>query len=96
VFDAVGGRLRKVSATATGLDTALVSITMYSGRAQGLVDVQSMITVVDAELVVDDTAGFGDIAFDQINLADMVVINKTDLVSKQQVADLSAARAHLS
>jgi G3E family GTPase len=95
VFDAVGGRLRKVSATATGLDTPLVSITMYSGRAQGLVDVQSMITVVDAELVVDDTAGFGDIAFDQI-LADMVVINKTDLVSKQQVADLSAARAHLS
>jgi G3E family GTPase len=66
-----------------------VAETFLNPSTQGLVDVQNMITVVDAELVVDDTAGFGDIAFDQINVADMVVINKTDLVSKQQVADLT-------
>jgi G3E family GTPase len=66
-----------------------VAETFLNPSTQGLVDVQNMITVVDAELVVDDTAGFGDIAFDQINVADMVVVNKTDLVSKQQVADLT-------
>jgi len=66
-----------------------VAETFLNPSTQGLVDVQNMITVVDAELVVDDTAGFGDIAFDQIIVADMVVINKTDLVSKQQVTDLT-------
>jgi G3E family GTPase len=72
-----------------------VAETFLNPSTQGLVDVQNMITVVDAELVVDDTAGFGDIAFDQINVADMVVINKTDLVSKQQVADLSHRIEHI-
>jgi G3E family GTPase len=66
-----------------------VAETFLNPSTQGLVDVQNIITVVDAELVVDDTAGFGDIAFDQINVADMVVVNKTDLVSAQQVADLT-------
>jgi len=66
-----------------------VAETFLNPSTQGLVDVQNIITVVDAELVVDDTAGFGDIAFDQINVADMVVVNKTDLVSTQQVADLT-------
>jgi G3E family GTPase len=66
-----------------------VAETFLSPSAQGLVDVQNMITVVDAEMVVDDTAGFGDLAFDQIKVADMVVVNKTDLVPPRQVADLA-------
>ena len=66
-----------------------VAETFLSPSAQGLVDVQNMITVVDAELVVDDTAGFGDLAFDQVKVADMVVVNKTDLVPPRQLADLT-------
>jgi G3E family GTPase len=66
-----------------------VAETFLSPSAQGLVDVQNMITVLDAELVVDDTAGFGDLAFDQIKVADMVVVNKTDLVPPRQLADLT-------
>jgi G3E family GTPase len=53
-----------------------VAETFLNPSTQGLVDVQNIITVVDAELVVDDTAGFGDIAFDQINVADMVVVTR--------------------
>jgi G3E family GTPase len=45
--------------------------------------------VLDSELVVEDTAGFGDLAFDQIKIADMVVVNKTDLVSPRQLTDLT-------
>jgi G3E family GTPase len=66
-----------------------VAETFLSPSAQGLVDVQNMITVVDAELVVDDTAGFGDLAFDQIKVADMVVVNKTDLALPHQLAELT-------
>ena len=66
-----------------------VAETFLSPSTQGLVDVQNMIAVVDAELIVDDTAGFGDLAFDQIRVADMVVVNKTDLVSPRQVTDLT-------
>jgi G3E family GTPase len=66
-----------------------VAETFLSPSTQGLVDVQNMIAVLDSELVVEDTAGFGDLAFDQIKIADMVVVNKTDLVSSQQLTDLT-------
>ncbi|MEM8853093.1 MAG: GTP-binding protein [Pseudomonadota bacterium] len=62
--------------------------TFANPSVQTLVDVQNLITVLDADLVVDDAAGFGTLAFDQIVTADLVVINKTDLVSPQQLSAL--------
>jgi G3E family GTPase len=47
-----------------------------------------MITLLDADLVIDDQAGYTDLAFSQIAVADLVVINKTDLVSPRQIEDV--------
>ncbi|XWN33037.1 MAG: GTP-binding protein [Devosia sp.] len=64
--------------------------TFANPSVQTLVDVQNLITVLDADLVVDDEASFGTLAFDQIVTADLVVINKTDLVSPPQLSALKA------
>src|SRR5260370_34926751 len=49
-----------------------------------------MISLIDADLTVDPDAGYGDLAFAQIRTADIVVINKTDLVTLRQLAQLRA------
>jgi G3E family GTPase len=65
-----------------------VAETFLSPGAQGLVDVHNMISVLDADLTVDPNASYGDLAFDQIKTADIVVINKTDLIMPRQLATL--------
>src|SRR6266567_1678545 len=65
-----------------------VAETFLSPAAQGLVDVHNMISVLDADLTVNPNAGYGDLAFDQIKIADIVVINKTDLIAPTQLAVL--------
>jgi G3E family GTPase len=67
-----------------------VAETFLSPAAQGLVDVHNMISLIDADLTVDPAAEYGDLAFDQIRIADIVVINKTDLVTLRQLAQLRA------
>lgn len=67
-----------------------VAETFLAPGAQGLVDLRSMIAMLDADLTVDPDAGYGDLAFDQIKTADIVVINKTDLVLPRQLAALRA------
>jgi G3E family GTPase len=67
-----------------------VAETFLSPAAQGLVDVHNMISLIDADLTVDPDAGYGDLALDQITTADIVVINKTDLVALRQLAQLRA------
>jgi G3E family GTPase len=62
-----------------------VAETFLNPATQSLVDVQNMITVLDADLVIDDQAGYTDLAYSQIAVADLVVINKTDLASPQQL-----------
>jgi G3E family GTPase len=65
-----------------------VAETFLSLTAQRLVDMHHMISMLDADLTVDPNAGYGDLAFDQIKTADMVVINKTDLITPRQLAEL--------
>jgi len=62
-----------------------VAETFLNPATQSLVDVQNMITVLDADLVIDDQADYTDLAYSQIAVADLVVINKTDLVSPQRL-----------
>jgi len=72
-----------------------VAETFLNPATQSLVNVQNMITVLDADLVIDDQADYTDLAYSQIAVADLVVINKTDLVSpkrleavREKVADI--------
>ena len=62
-----------------------VAETFLSPATQSLVEVQNMITVLDADLVIDDQADYTDLAYSQIAVADLVVINKTDLVSPKRL-----------
>ena len=62
-----------------------VAETFLNPEVQHLVEAQNMITMLDADLVIDDQADYTDIAYSQIAVADLVVINKTDLVSPQQI-----------
>jgi len=65
-----------------------VAETFLSPSVRNLADVHNMIMVVDADLVLDESAGYGDLAFDQIKIADVVVVNKTDLVPPRRLAGL--------
>jgi G3E family GTPase len=65
-----------------------VAETFLGPVAQTLVDVRNLITMLDADLTVAADAGYGDLAFAQIKVADIVVINKTDLVAPKALAEL--------
>jgi G3E family GTPase len=62
-----------------------VAETFLNPVVQHLVELQNLITTLDADLVIDDQADYTDLAYTQIAVADIVVINKIDLVSPQQV-----------
>ena len=62
-----------------------VAETFFNPAVQHLVEVQNMITLLDADLVIDDQADYTDIAYAQVAVADLVVINKTDLVPPQRL-----------
>jgi len=64
-----------------------VAETFINPSVQSFVDVR-LISVLDADLVFDHQAEYHDLAFEQIRLADLVVINKTDLVSANQLSEL--------
>jgi G3E family GTPase len=65
-----------------------VAETFLNPSVHHLVETQNMITLLDADLVIDDKAGYTDVAFSQIAVADLVFINKTDLVSPRQIEDV--------
>lgn len=65
-----------------------VAETFLSPAVHHLVETQNMITMLDADLVIDDQADYTDIAYGQIAVADLVVINKTDLVSPRQIEEV--------
>lgn len=64
-----------------------VAETFINPSVQSFVDVR-IIVVLDALLAFDEQAEYHDLAIDHIRLADLVVINKTDLVTSQQLSDL--------
>jgi len=65
-----------------------VAETFFNPSVQRLVEVQNMIALLDADLVIDDQADYTDLAYSQIAVADLVVINKTDLASPRQIEDV--------
>ena len=70
----------------------VVAETFLNPAAQRFVDVRNIISVLDADLAIDDQAPYRALAMDQIAVADLVVVNKTDLVT---VDRLSVLRRHI-
>jgi G3E family GTPase len=64
--------------------------TFLNPSIQYLVEVQSLITVIDADLVIDDEAEYRPLAIDQIRYADVAVINKTDLVETDRLESVKS------
>ncbi len=64
--------------------------TFANPQVQGLVDVVGLITMLDAELAAAQDTAYGTLAYDQIAVADLVVINKVDLVPRPALAALTA------
>jgi G3E family GTPase len=76
-----------VSNPAAVADTFLVS------SAQGLVEVQNLISVLDADLFLDEQdeqEEYRVLAIEQIKVADVVVINKIDLVEPQRLSEIKS------
>jgi G3E family GTPase len=61
-----------------------VAETFLNPSVQHIVDVR-IISVLDADLVQDEQAEFRDLAIEHVELADLIVINKTDLVTPLQL-----------
>jgi G3E family GTPase len=67
-----------------------VAETFLDPAVQGIVEVQSLITVLDAELALDEQAEYRDLAVSQVANADLIVINKSDLIGDRDLATLRA------
>ena len=52
------------------------------------VDVQSLVTLLDADQAIGEASTYADIAYAQIALADIVVVNKIDLVDHDKLIEL--------
>jgi len=63
----------------------LVVETFLRPEARAFTEVQGLISVLDADLVWDEEAEYRDLAIDQIRYADLVVLNKTDLVTPKRL-----------
>jgi G3E family GTPase len=63
----------------------LVVETFVRPEAYAYTEVQGLISVLDADLVWDEDAEYRDLAVDQIKYADLVVLNKTDLVTPKRL-----------
>ena len=63
----------------------VVAETFLNPAAQRFVEVRNIISVLDADLAIDDQAQYRTLAMDQIAVADLVVVNKTDLVTLEQL-----------
>ena len=66
----------------------LVAETFLDPAVQGIVEVQSLITVLDAELALDERAEYHDLAISRVANADLIVINKVDLVGDREQSRL--------
>jgi G3E family GTPase len=64
----------------------LVVETFIRPEAFAFTEVQGLISVLDADLMGEDEAEHRDLAIDQIRYADLVVLNKTDLVTTERLA----------
>lgn len=73
----------------SGVSKPVAVVETFSNPAVlGLVDVVGLITLLDAELAASEDTAYGTLAYDQITTADLVVINKTDLVAPKTLMAL--------
>ncbi len=66
-------------------DPTLVAHTFMMPAVQGVVEVDSIISVVDAEQFLDMDDRYIDLAHRQVKVADLILINKIDLVHKEKL-----------
>ena len=68
----------------------VVAETFLNPAARRFVEVRNIISVLDADLAIDAEAEYRARAMEQIAVADLVVVNKTDLVAPEQLSVLRA------
>lgn len=71
-------------------DPTLVAHTFQMQAMQGIVEVESIISVVDADQALSLQNEFLELAIRQIQVADLLVLNKTDLASHKKKTELKA------
>lgn len=65
-----------------------VAESFLNGMVAGFVELHGLVAVLDAELGVDAACEYRDRALEQVSCADLVVLNKTDLISPGQCRQL--------
>ena len=71
-------------------DPVSVSLTFVESELKSLIDVDSILTVVDAENIRSLDDEYEELAEDQISMADIVILNKVDLADKVTLDDLKS------
>ena len=77
-------------------DPTLVAHTFQLTAMNAIVEVDSIITVVDADQALNLDQSFKELAKRQIQIGDLILINKTDLVSPQQLQKVHAYAKQLA
>ncbi len=67
----------------------------FRPEVQKYVDVQAIITLLDADQALDETGTYADLAYAHVALADIVVINKVDLVPPARLTEVRAKVEHI-
>lgn len=71
-------------------DPVSVSLTFVESELKSLIDVDSILTVVDAENIRSLDDEYEELAEDQISMADIVILNKVDLADQVTLDDLKS------
>jgi G3E family GTPase len=71
-------------------DPISVSLTFVESELKSLIDVDSILTVVDAENIRSLDDEYEELAEDQISMADIVILNKVDLADQVTLDDLKS------
>ena len=71
-------------------DPVSVSLTFVESELKSLVEVDSILTVVDAENIRSLDGDYEELAEDQISLADIVILNKVDLANQLILSELKS------
>ena len=71
-------------------DPVSVSLAFVESELKSLVEVDSILTVVDAENIRSLDGDYEELAEDQISLADIVILNKVDLANQLTLSELKS------
>ena len=71
-------------------DPVSVSLTFAESKLRSLIDIDGILTVVDAENIRSLDDEYGELAEDQISMADIVILNKVDLANQATLDELKS------